>query len=144
MRKEIQVQWIMKMTLISSSCSLKYSSLRWRSASESSGAAALTESTTSEGREDKVACIASSGRTLPDTMKALHKECNRQALQRVTNKCKGARTLTGSITVRKIIDRLHAKHGLVIETHRDRIRSEEGNDLFNERSSQSFSCIKRK
>ena len=60
-------------TLISSSCISRYSNFLLLSETESSEGKAVipTVSTTSSGREDSVAWTASSGRTFPDTVKAL-------------------------------------------------------------------------
>lgn len=59
-------------TLISSSCISRNSSFLLLSETESSdGNTVPTVSTTSSGREDKVATTASSGFIFPDTVKAL-------------------------------------------------------------------------
>jgi hypothetical protein len=58
--------------LISSSCIARNSNFRYLSKIESSeGSTVPTVSTTSSGREDKVAPTASSGFIFPDTVKAL-------------------------------------------------------------------------
>ena len=108
-------------TLISSSCISRNSNFLFLSETESSeGSTVPTVSTTSSGREDKVATTASSGFILPDTVKAL-----RIFLTQV-----------------RILMEVICQADIYYQKYLESIRRDDGTEWLSDRSSQSLSWIK--